>query len=319
MKNNNKSVIALIMVIICLLIGGSFLVCKLLDDNSSIELENNNQSGNKNNQDNSWFDYVLNSEITSMKLISCNGTKEITIELSYTELENIFDSMKNGKLVKDYDGGLGGICLEHIIIDYKSKNKEYKLDLINNEYIDLEYLEDNTISSYLENSTYTVQNNSNSDNTKGFYYDYDKTFIEKIVYQNTEKKGLDKWADYLLKQDIQEIKYNSGKMDNQTCQSPVTLTKDQLTKILSKMTASPLTKTNVVGLGGICMPSLYIKYNNKELRIYANQVIDAKNADNEILSLLEKENYIPEIYDHIEKNWYYRYNWDSAYIDTIVK
>ena len=63
-----------------------------------------------------------------------------------------------------------------------------------------------------------------------------------------------------------------------------------------------------------------IKYNNnKELTLYANEVIDVSNTDSEIVKLLEQEKYTLKEYDEAPDEWYYIYNWDSSYIDTIIQ
>ena len=321
MKLNKKFIIIIIAISVILLCCGGFLIYTQLNNNpTNINGNANNGEMSGSNEHSSWMDYLLTQNITSMKIVDCVNNNQNIYEITTSELKSIFQEMKKGTLVKDYDGGLGGICLEHITIEYKANNKTYSLDLVNNEYIDLEYLKDDKILSYLEQEKYTIKHESVNNTAKGFIYTYNQDIVENII--NTKRKNEPaKWVSYLLNQNIKEIKYYSGEMDeNFNCAEAKTLTTTELTKILTKMTETNLKKTNMTGLGGPCMSKIYIKYNNnKELNIYASEVIDASNTDSEIINLLEQEKYILDQYDDAPYDWYYIYSWDRTYIDTIVK
>ena len=56
---------------------------------------------------------------------------------------------------------------------------------------------------------------------------------------NVIEEKLPEWVEYLLKQDIKSISYQSGRTnDNFECESPKSMTKEQLKKVIEEITNS---------------------------------------------------------------------------------
>ena len=140
--------------------------------------------------------------------------------------------------------------------------------------------------------------------------------------ENNEEKKLADCATYVLNQNITSITYEDGSVDeNEECTKPKTLTKYQLKSIFEKMTASNLKKYDLGGAGGPCNHELLIKYNNnKELHIFNGRWISiTKENDNEVIRLLEKEqyNYIQPTSD--DPWMVFEYDWDYEFINSLFK
>jgi len=134
----------------------------------------------------------------------------------------------------------------------------------------------------------------------------------------TEDNNLPDWANYLLKQNITEITYETGSMDdNYNCISK-TMTKAQLTDVLIKMTAAPLKKYRSGGGGGPCDWAIRIKYDDKTTDIWMGNTITKYGFDNELLNLVEKEKYtLIDDQNLADTDWYYTYEWDTTYLDSL--
>ncbi len=162
----------------------------------------------------------------------------------------------------------------------------------------------------------------------GGYIVYDKVLKKektdvpiKEETKQEEKDTLPEWATYVLNQNITSITYKDGTLDeNEECTKPKTLTKTQLKSIFEKMTKANLKKYDLGGAGGPCDHELIIKYGNKELSISSARWISiSPSNDNEVIKLLEKEQYtyIQPTNDDV---WMvFEYEWDTSYINTLVK
>lgn len=141
---------------------------------------------------------------------------------------------------------------------------------------------------------------------------------------SVETKKTPEWVDYLLSQNITEIVYKKGILEHNdttgedVCTPDKILTKEQLKEILVEMTSSNLVKEDLRGLGGACDTGIYVKYDDKEFKIYASKDILVKNNDEKIISLIEKEKYTKKDAIDENTNWAYRYNWDTKKIETIL-
>ena len=196
-KNSNKW-LYLIIVILCilvLLLGGYIVYDKVL--------ENTNENINSINQDNdnkytNWMDYIMDTDISSIKLGFCvdapsneHGipTKE-TIDITKNDLNKIFTEMKKGTISKNYYGGLGGPCMTSIDVNYTNNDKQYKLDLVLYKFIDPEFTDDQNILSYLEDASYTIKKYNDdidlSVEPYMFEYTYNKDIIDAIIRQYTK-------------------------------------------------------------------------------------------------------------------------------------
>lgn len=196
-KNSNKwfYLIIVILCILVLLLGGYIVYDKVL--------ENTNENINSINQDNdnkytNWMDYIMDTDISSIKLGFCvddpsneNGipTKE-TIDITKNDLNKIFTEMKKGTISKNYYGGLGGPCMTSIDVNYTNNDKQYKLDLVLYKFIDPEFTDDQNILSYLEDASYTIKKyNEDIDLSVEpymFEYTYNKDIIDAIISQYTK-------------------------------------------------------------------------------------------------------------------------------------
>lgn len=270
-KKNNKLVVFLLVVIICLVVGGGFALYKVLSDTSNSNLggsSNNNQHLSGDNKYDTWFEYLLDTEINSIEITSCNGIKETTTTITTSELKSIFNEMKKGTLVKDFDGGLGGVCMESININYTSNGTNYDLDLVNNEYIDLEYLKDATILSYLENSNYTISNNSSSDVAQGFIYNYDQTVVKNTL-NNNENEETPEWVNYLAGFDLvlTESVYDHNK--NECVNEKVSISQSDLKKVLAELSTKKLYKNyygSMPPVGSACNGLFRLTYGKNSIQ-----------------------------------------------------
>lgn len=138
--------------------------------------------------------------------------------------------------------------------------------------------------------------------------------------KRNESTNLPEWANYLLKQNIISITYETGIVDaNEKCAPAKTLTKEQLKDVLVKMTEAKLKKYDAGGFGGPCYAGITVKYDNKQFSIYMSKYIVADDNDSNIIALLEKESYtLDNKIITEEPMWTYEYDWDTSYIDTLV-
>ena len=149
----------------------------------------------------------------------------------------------------------------------------------------------------------------------------DNTDTNNNINDNTtqnENSELPEWADYLLSQNITEITYEDGKVDDdEICTTPKTMTKEQLKSVLLKMTNSKLKKYDAGGFGGQCWNGITVRYDNQKFEIFMGNIIVIDKNDSNVVSLLEKEQYTLENSTMPDPLWVYKYDWDTSYIDTI--
>lgn len=159
----------------------------------------------------------------------------------------------------------------------------------------ISFVEDKNI-----NEDNNISNNNDSNNIKN------------------ENSVLPEWADYLLSQNITEITYETGILDeNEICAPAKTMTREQLKSILLKMTESKLKKYDLGGAGGPCWNGIIVKYDNERFELFMGNIISVNNNDKNIISLLEKEDFRLENTTMSDPWWVYEYDWDTSYIDTL--
>ena len=146
-----------------------------------------------------------------------------------------------------------------------------------------------------------------------------------------EDDKLPEWVEYLLAQDLTSIVYKKGVLEynekayGYDCTPDKNLSKEQLKEILKKMTSSTLVKDDVRGFGGPCDIGIYIKYvdkndnTEKEFKIYTSNIIVVKGNDEKTISLIEKEKYIEKEAIDENPNWVFMYDWDTTYVDEVIK
>ncbi len=164
-------------------------------------------------------------------------------------------------------------------------------------------------------ATGTISFNSKDSNSK-----------ENETVKEEEKENLPEWVSYILKQDITEISYYEGvastdaSTGNNICSPVKTMTKDQLKKVLLKMSKTSIKKHTIGGMGGPCYEGIKIVYGNKILRIYLGTIVLNDENDKDVIDLLEKENYILDNTNTSETfNWAYTFEWNKEYIETVLK
>lgn len=225
-QKNNKGVYVVIAIlcVLVLLLGGYIVYDKVLENDTEINENNNdmdqgndvsqdnnvtNQDNNNVNQDNDnnntnhgndnkWMDYIIDTNISSIKLNYCvddpsndmgSPTKK-TIDITKNDLNRIFTEMKKGTISKNYYGGLGGPCMTSIDVDYTTNNKQYELVLVLYKFVDPEFTKDQKVLSYLEDTNYTIKKyNDDIDlNTEPymFEYTYNKDIIDTIIDEYTK-------------------------------------------------------------------------------------------------------------------------------------
>lgn len=221
MKNqkNNKILYGIIVILCCLVLVlvGYIVYDKVLEKGTVIN-ENNNeiiqdndskQDNNVTNPDNSnnntnydnynnWMDYIMSTDINSIKLEYCvedsSNEDEIplkkTLDISKKDLNRIFVEINKGKLVKNYYGGLGGPCMPSIDITYNTNKKQYNLDLFLYSFIDINDIKDQNILNHIQNSNYTIKKYSDDIDLETeaymFEYVYNEDIINTIISENTK-------------------------------------------------------------------------------------------------------------------------------------
>lgn len=169
----------------------------------------------------------------------------------------------------------------------------------------------------------------------GGYIVYDKVLSNKetptnditndVTSENTTvEEKLPEWAEYLLKQNITEIKVYNRNLESfeagKDCPEPETITKEQFSSIIKVMVKSNLTNyKNASGFGGPCMKDLIVKYNDdQEFKLLLYKFIITK--DNNITSSLAKEKYTENTIMQGDDKYedMYAYEWDTSYLDTLL-
>lgn len=165
------SVILILSVTLVLSLTGAFETDKeQAEGNHNIENnENNNIENNEETQINNWMDYIINSNIESIYVNSCDRDK---LGITKQDLQKIFSELKKGKIIKDYYGGMGNIC-NKITINYDNQT----LELLNYKYVSTK---DKQVISLLELEDYKVEYNIASPDYM-FRYDYNVSIIDTII------------------------------------------------------------------------------------------------------------------------------------------
>ena len=141
--------------------------------------------------------------------------------------------------------------------------------------------------------------------------------------KNNDENTLPEWANYVLSQDITEITYGYAIYPNNDsnfeCKKK-NMTKEQLKRVLEKMTTSKLKKYNMGGAGSDCNDEgILVKYGNKSIEIWRGTLISVDSTnDSEVLSLLEKDVDIREEIVGSDPWIVFQYEWDSTYIDNLL-
>ena len=165
-QRNNKGVIALLIVIIvmlatlCILFATGTISFNSGDVNNEnitsdeTTNENNDSNSQKNNYD-AWMNYILEQNITSVKISSTivaespNDYYQYERNLTTTKLKEIFNKLMNYKLVKYYHQGLGSGAGDSITISYSKNSDNYSVEIFNGIIL---INEDKDLLNALENS-----------------------------------------------------------------------------------------------------------------------------------------------------------------------
>ncbi len=169
-EQNNSNVIIVIFILIIIIVG---LVVYIIYNNSQNNRNNqnnssaitdnktsaNNQNGNKTSTDiTSWNDYILNCDITGVKLkrvkiAMTEGEKDFEKEISLTksDLKDILNKLNELSIVKRYSIGMGIADGDTLTIDYNSDGGNYSLSIPNG-IIFTETLKDAKLKELLEDS-----------------------------------------------------------------------------------------------------------------------------------------------------------------------
>ena len=139
----------------------------------------------------------------------------------------------------------------------------------------------------------------------------------QISGDETDDNNLPEWVDYLLKQNITEISYYPGNLDDNNECIVKTMTKEQLTEVLTRMTSAPLKKYKSGGGGGPCYSGIEIVAGDKEYEIWNGNTMSKYGMDEHGLSLLEKEKYTLVDEEITVGDWYYEYEWDMTYLYSL--
>lgn len=190
---NKKTIIIISSIAILSLIIAITLI--LTNDNPNLSI------GHNNGKPKDWMEYILSTNIKSINLNYCiednpnaeNGYQPKTIQIKKEELELIFNEMKKGELTKVYYGGMYHPCSSGIEINYtNSDNKDYKLYLYMNKYINVEEAESKKILGYLEKTKHLTEkwmDDMDIETTPYmFEYSYNESIIENLITQYTEEK-----------------------------------------------------------------------------------------------------------------------------------
>lgn len=193
-RNKNMLIVVLIVIIIMLISLLTYVIIndkeKKNSDNSSANndsniTENSNISNNEENNVNNnnsttnssinsnWIDYILSSNITSIKLSRMRkiefGDKEDinkNINITKDELKDLLSNLKESKLTKVYSLGIGGPISDELVVTYGNNYKfEIRYGLI---FID----ENDTKINELFNKNNYEEKDVENKNSEGSFYFY---------------------------------------------------------------------------------------------------------------------------------------------------
>lgn len=193
--DNKKSGIIILVLLLILIIGGVGTYF-ILNINMGKELiRDDKKEENTSNQSNNleyidWMDYILKSDIKSVKMNYCDYidgelSETKTIQINENDLKRIFEEIRKGTLVKNYGGGFGSPCNDGLVITYANNNNEYGLEIIMNHLVSND-IQDKIILSLLEQSNYEVSKDFEYDeNDYTYVYSYDMDIINTIIDEYT--------------------------------------------------------------------------------------------------------------------------------------
>ena len=151
----------------------------------------------------------------------------------------------------------------------------------------------------------------------GSFIIYNVFYKNRVINESDDYSYLPEWVAYVLEKDLSSITYEY--VSNNECVTKE-MTKEELVKIIEKMTENSLRKFDMENISFDCNTGITIKYQNKELHLWQGKyiVLDKKN-DSIVLSLLEKDITVKEETLNNNPNWVFEYEWDNSYIDTLLK
>jgi len=176
-RNNKKKKIIMIIGGILLLIA-IILVIVLVSNNGQKE---DNKKENDNNQTivtKSWKDYLVEQDITSIKLLKhlC-GTNDINeVELTIDQLKELSNRMLDYKIVKQYLADYNWNCGYQLEVSYLKNEKEYKMEIFDNVVTILPDYQDDDLLKLLDDSKESIENEDMKDDENVIYQYYFKDF-----------------------------------------------------------------------------------------------------------------------------------------------
>jgi len=201
-KENMLMVLVIILSIFVIFLSSYLIYDKVLNKDNNVDnntnnniTQNNDENNNLQSQYQDWMEYIINSNINSIELSYCKKNDNDlqvgdTINITNTDLNNIFDEMKKGTIYKHYYGAFGGPCMKTITINYTVNEKDHIIRIDDGyNMFSVSSTKDSNLLSYLENTQYTVKGNTDSDLTNApytFEYAYDTSIIDKIIDNYTK-------------------------------------------------------------------------------------------------------------------------------------
>lgn len=171
-----------------------------------------------------------------------------------------------------------------------------------------------------KNSKTGSNSTTNNDNSKANNNSVDmpKELKLESIKENSDK--YEKWYDYLLKQNINEITISICEKEDGcdpaelSCPKPKVISKEQLTKVLEEMTKLKLIKhLDSLGFGGSCFEGINVKYGDKSFNLsYVRDEMFINSDDDNLMTLLDKESF--EARANINSGLYevnFAYQWAS--------
>lgn len=194
MEKKNYGIVILV-AILFLIIGGVGIYFIMNNSNDKEPVVDNNQEDNDDSNSSvkyeDWMDYILKSDIKSVKLNYCDYidgelSETKTIQINKNDLNRVFEKVRKGTLTKNYGGGFGSPCNEGLIINYVSNNNEYELEMIYNHLVSND-VKDKMLLSLVEQSEYEISKDSEYDeNDYTYVYSYDMDIIDTIIDEYTK-------------------------------------------------------------------------------------------------------------------------------------
>lgn len=195
MEKNNKLVIVLLIVIITMLSVLCFLFATdkiVLNSNKPNTNPNQNTSEKNKKTDNegtnqNWADYlstcnIVEAKIGRLRSKELGDTEDIdkTITITKAQVKEILSNLKNNKLAKIWNEGLGGPPRDNLTIIYEKNGQKYEFYIHHGGFTDK--LLDNEMKTILENNS--IERNTEVKDMPGadYFYaiiDFDETLFDK--------------------------------------------------------------------------------------------------------------------------------------------